>query len=217
MAEPLGKIEKPKAESVSGKRKLLVVPMTYYAQSAPEEYMTLFNRYWEQASDHIANLEAKIGTINHVYHESISLAGQEALDIIEKLNPVSHKIIKQKSDTGATIEAAEDKELVEEGMDWERCLMMGFISQKVANTVSESYFEVAKKRYEKMAQIIDETLKENEIGAIFIREGHMVQLPNEIEVFSVSPPALDEIHRWQRDYMAQSKEDKAEEKKAEDK
>ncbi|MFC1998357.1 hypothetical protein ACFLVR_01770 [Chloroflexota bacterium] len=214
MTEELGKIEKPEADSVSGKRKLMVVPMTYYAQSTPEQYMTLFNKYWEQASEHITNLEAKIGGINHVYHESIAEAGQEALDIIEKLNPVSHKIIKQKSEAGATIEAAEDRELVEEGMDWERCLMMGFISQKVANTVSEFYFEIAKKRYEKMAQIIDETLKENEVGAIFIREGHMVQFPKDIEVFSVSPPALDEIHRWQRDYMAQSKEDKVEKKKA---
>jgi len=214
MAEELGKIEKPEAESVSGKRKLLVVPMTYYAQNAPEEYSKLFAKYWEQASEHIANLEAKIGNINHVYHESIAEAGQEALDIIEKLNPVSNKIIKQKSDAGATVEAAEDRELVEEGMDWERCLMMGFISQKVANKVSEFYFEVAKQRYEKMAQIIDETLKENEVGAIFIREGHMIQFPKDIEVFSVSPPALDEIHRWQRDYMAQQKNDEVEEQKA---
>ncbi|MFC1905947.1 hypothetical protein ACFLWJ_00495 [Chloroflexota bacterium] len=213
MAEELGKIEKPEADSVSGKRKLLVVPMTYYAQNAPEEYSKLFNKYWEQASEHIANLESKVGSINHIYHESISLAGQEALDIIEKLNPVCHKIIKQKSDAGATIEAAEDRELVEEGMDWERCLIMGFVSQKVANKVSEFYFEIAKQRYEKMAQIIDETLNDNEVGSIFIREGHMLQFPKDIEVFSVSPPALDEIHRWQRDYMAKPKEDEAEEKK----
>jgi hypothetical protein len=214
MAEELGKIEKPEAESVSGKRKLLVVPMTYYAQNAPEQYMTLFNKYWEQASEHIANLEAKIGGINHVYHESIAIPGQEALDIIEKLNPVSHKIIKQKSDAGATIEAAEDRELVEEGMDWERCLMMGFISQKVANKISEFYFEVAKKRYEKMTQIIDKTLKKKEVGAIFIREGHMIQFPKDIEVFSVSPPALVDIHRGQREYMDQHKNDEVEEKKA---
>ena len=86
MAEELGKIEKPEAESVSGKRKLLVVPMTYYAQNAPEEYSKLFTKYWEQASEHIANLESKVGSINHVYHESIAEAGQEALDIIEEVS-----------------------------------------------------------------------------------------------------------------------------------
>jgi len=214
MAEELGKIEKPKADSVSGKKKLLVVPATYYAESAPEEYTKLFNKYWEQTAEHIANLEAKIGSINHIYHESIALDGKEALDIIEKLNPVCHAIIKQKSDAGATIEAAEDKDLVAEGMDWERCLVMGFISQKVAKTVSEAYMDTAKKRYEKIAKTIDKTLKKKEVGAIFIREGHMVQFAKDIEVFSVSPPALDEIHRWQRDYMAQQKNDEVEKKNA---
>ena len=213
MAEELGKIEKPEAHTVSGKRKLLVVPATYYAESAPEEYSKLFAKYWKQAAEHIANLEAKVGSINHVYHESIAETGQEALDIIEKLNPVCHKIIKQKSEAGAVVEAAEDRELVVEGMDWERCLIMGFISQKVADTVSQAYMDVTKKRYEKIAENIDKTLKENEVGVIFIREGHMVQFPKDIEVFSVSPPALDEIHRWQRDYMAQQKEDKEEERK----
>ena len=210
MAKELGKMEKPEAQTVSGKRKLLVVPATYYAESAPEEYLALFNKYWEQAAEHIANLETKIGNINHVYHESIAIAGKEALDIIEKLNPACHAIIKQKSDAGATIEAAEDRELVEEGMDWERCLVMGFISQKVAKTVSEFYMDVAKKRYEKIAKTIDKTLKKKEVGAIFIREGHMVQFDKDIEVFSVSPPALDEIHRWQRDYMEKPKEDQSE-------
>jgi len=210
MAKELGKIEKPEVQSVSGKRKLLVVPMTYYSESAPEEYSKLFNKYWEQSAEHIANLEAKIGSINHVYHESVAVAGQEALDIIEKLNPACHAIIKQKSEAGAIIEAAEDRELVEEGMDWERCLIMGFISQKVAKTVSEFYMDVAKKRYEKIAKTIDKTLKKKEVGAIFIREGHMVQFDKDIEVFSVSPPALDEIHRWQRDYMEKPKGDQSE-------
>jgi len=215
MAEELGKIEKPMAQTVSGKRKLAVVPMTYYSESAPEEYSKLFTKYWEQVAEHIANLEAKIGSVNHVYHESIAITGKEALDIIEKLNPVCHRIIKQKSDAGATIEATEDRELVEEGMDWERCLIMGFISQKVAKTVSDFYMEVAKKRYGKIAKIIDKTLKKNEVGAIFIREGHMVQFPKDIEVFSISPPALDEMHRWQRDYMAKPKEDEAKEEQKE--
>lgn len=214
MSEELGKIEKPEAESVSGKRKLLVIPATYYTESAPEEYLKLFNKYWEQVSEHIASLEAKIGNINHIYHESIAVSSKEALDIIEKLNPACHTIIEQRADAGAIIEATEDRELVEEGMDWERCLIMGFVSQKVARTVSEHYFETSKKRYENIADNLDKTLKDNQVGAIFIREGHMVQFPKDIEVFSVSPPALDEIHRWQRDYMMKPQKNEAEEKKS---
>jgi|TARA_B100002003_G_C13905207_1_gene440820 hypothetical protein len=215
MAEELGKIEKLDAKSVSGKKKLLVVPLIYYGESAPEEYLKMFDKYWEQVTQHIANLESRIGQLKHIYHESISAAGKEALEVIDKLNPACHRIIKQKYDSGASIEATEDKDLVEEGMDWERCMIMGFISQKAATTVSQFYVDVAKKRHEKIAKTIKTTLKKDESGAIFIREGHMVQFPKDVEVFSISPPALDEIHRWQRDYMARPKEGEVEEKNPE--
>jgi hypothetical protein len=50
-----------------------------------------------------------------------------------------------------------------------------------------------------MATKIRETLEDDEAGLLFIREGHSVQFPSDIEVFSIFPPALDEIHRWYRD------------------
>jgi len=81
----------------------------------------------------------------------------------------------------------------------------------VASKVSEFYVEVAKKRNELMAKKISETLKDDEAGLLFIREGHSVQFPIDIEVFSVFPPALDEIHRWLRDQAGLGIE-KAEEK-----
>ena len=61
-----------------------------------------------------------------------------------------------------------------------------------------------KKRYDFIARRITETLKEGETGVLFIHEKHMLQFPPDIEVFSVSPPALDEIRRWQRDRQAQA-------------
>jgi len=45
-------------------------------------------------------------------------------------------------------------------------------------------------------------LKADETAILFIREGHAVQFPQDIEVFSVAPPALDEIRRWLRDRTA---------------
>ena len=50
-----------------------------------------------------------------------------------------------------------------------------------------------------MARKIDETLKENEIGIVLMRENHQVQFPSDIQVFYISPPALDEIKRWIRE------------------
>jgi hypothetical protein len=216
MAEQLGKIEKPEAEHFTGKRKLYLVPLIFSGEGAPPEYVEKFNLYWEQVSQHIANLELKIGKVNHVYHESITVAGEDGLKVIEKLNSSCCQIVRDKCQSGAVLEATEDKELSEESIDWERCLLMGFISQKVAKMVSEFYVEALRKRYECIAQRIDKTLKANEVGMLFIREGHMVQFPQDIEVFSVAPPVLDEIHRWQRDRSSSEKGEEPTEKSGTD-
>ena len=215
MAEELGKIEKPEVEQFTGKKKLYLVPLIFYGENAPPEYMERFNLYWEQVNQQVANLESKIGKVTHLYHESITLAGEDGLKVIEKLNPSCYQIAKDKCEGGAVLEVTEDKELAEESMDWERFLLMGFISQKVAKMVSEFYVEASRKRYEGIAGRIDETLKPDEVGILFIREGHMVQFPKDIEVFSVAPPALDEIHRWQRDRSSLEKKEEKEEKKDE--
>ena len=202
MAEELGKITKPEAGQFVNKRKLYLIPLLYSWNEAPPEYTEMFERYWVQVREHIDNLESKMGTVNRIYHESISVGGEEGLNILEKINPLSFAIIKDKCDSGAQVEALEDREMVEEAMDWERHLLMGFISQTVARIVSENYTDASKKRYEYIGTKLDETFKENEAALIFIREDHHVQFPPDIEVFSVAPPALNELQRWVRDRSA---------------
>lgn len=207
MSEELGKLQKPEARRFENKRKLYLVPLLYTWQDAPAEYVEKFELYWQQVREHLANLESKIGEVNRIYHESITLAGEEGLKSLEKFSPSSCQIVSEKCRVGAQVEATEDSAMVEESMDWERHLMMGFISQKVAQTVSEFFAEASKKRYEHIASRIDETFKENEVALFFIREGHRVQFPTDIEVFSVVPPVLDEIHRWLRDRPATDETD----------
>ncbi len=208
MAEELGRIEKPEAGQFVGKRKLYLIPLLFSWEGAPAGYIEKFNLYWQQVREHIANLESKMGEVNLIYHESITLAGGEGLKVLEKLNPASHQIAKDKCQNGAEFETVEDKGLVEEHMDWERHLLMGFVSEKVARTVSDFFVEASRKRFEHIASRINETLKQNEAAMLFIREGHRVQFPQDIEVFTVAPPVLDEIHRWLRD---QSSAEKSEE------
>jgi hypothetical protein len=199
MAQGLGKISKPEADSFKRGRRLLLVPLIYLYKDAPSEYTGKCELYWKQVAEHIVNLEAKIGTVSRVYHESISLGGDDGLKIMEGLNQKSCQIAKQKCQDGAKLEVIEDKELAEECMDWERCLFIGFLSDKVARKVSEFYIEASRKRYEHISKSIDETLKADEVAILFVREEHLVQFPQDVEVFSVAPPALDEIHRWLRD------------------
>jgi hypothetical protein len=214
MAEQLGKIEKPPAGPFRQGKKLYLVPLVYSNEDSPSEYKERCDRYWQQVAEQLGNLEAKIGRVSRIYHESISQPGDDGVKVVEKTNLGSYRIVKNKCDSGAILEAFEEKELLAEVMDWERCLLFGFVSQKVASKVSEFYLEAAKKRYEFMAKRINETLKDDEAGLLFIREGHQLQFPGDIEVFSVFPPALDEIHRWLRD-QAKTRREEVEEKQEE--
>ncbi len=199
MAQELGKISKPEADSFKQGRRLLLVPLIYSYEDAPPEYIERLDLYWKQVDEHIGNLETKLSKVSRVYHESISLGGEDGLKIMEKLNPKSCQIAKQKCQNGAKLEVIEDMELAAECMDWERCLLVGLLSNTAARKVSEFYMEASRKRYEHISKKIDETLKVDEIAILFIREGHRVQFPDDVEVFNVAPPALDEIHRWLRD------------------
>ncbi|UCD08269.1 MAG: hypothetical protein JSU79_07895 [Dehalococcoidales bacterium] len=211
MTDELGQVEKPEAKQYEGKRKLYLVPLVYTYEGAPSDYAEKYELYWKQVQETIMNLESKMGTVDLVYHESVTISGDEGLEIMEKLSPLSCKITKERCQSGAKLEVIEDEELTEETMDWERHFMMGFISNKVAKTVSDLYAEASKKRYEHIANRINETLGEDNAAILFIRENHRVQFPSDIEVFSVAPPALDEINRWLRERPQQVQQEDEEE------
>jgi hypothetical protein len=219
MPEQLGKIERLEAERFKQGKKLYLAPLIYSTDEAPDEYKEKCSRYWQQVAEQLTNLASKIGKVNRIYHESIFQSGEDGMKAMKRLNPSSYQIAKTQCDNGAIFETVEDEELSEEVMDWQRCLMLGFMSNKVASKISEFYVEAAKKRNEFIANKISATLKDDEAGLLFIREEHSVQFPSDIEVFSIFPPALDEIHRWYRDQarlrtekMAEESEGKTEEK-----
>ena len=205
MAEELGKIEKLEMEQF-GLRKLYVVPLLFSGSDAPPDYKEKLEKYWREVNEQIANQEVKVGKIKRIYHESMSVGGEEGLKIIEEINKLSYLIAKDKFDSGAVFEATEQAELADECMDWERCLLIGLFSRKAMETVAEAYKQCARKRYEYIGHRIDETLQKGEAAILFIREGHLVQFAKDIEVFSVAPPSLDDIHRWLRDRSKQIEE-----------
>jgi hypothetical protein len=213
MPEQLGKIEKLEVERFKQGKKLYLVPLIYSGEEAPDEYKEKCSRYWQQVAVQLTNLASKIGRVNRVYHESIFQSGEDGMKAMERLYPGSYRITKTQCENGAIFETIEERELFQEVMDWQRCLMLGFTSDKVASKVSQFYVEAARKRNEFMAKKISETLKDDEAGLVFIREEHSMEFPGDIEVFSIVPPALDEIHRWYRDQIKLGIEKRAEERK----
>ncbi len=209
MAEELGRIEKPSAEDFAGTRKLIIIPLVFSGKDAPEDFQEIYERCWEQIDQQVKNLELKLGEASRIYHEMIFNGGEEGMKIIEQLNPKSHQMVKARDETGAGLQPVEDPDLALEHMDWERCLMVA-MGQNVRGKIAEFHRESSTKRYQHMARKIDETLGQNEVGLLFVREGHPIQFTSDMEVFNVYPPAMDELNRWMRDkagsFMSESSE-----------
>jgi hypothetical protein len=211
MAEELGKINKPEASGFKKGRKIYLVPLIYSGEKAPAEYNEMFDNYWRQVTEQIENLEAKLGLITRIYHESISETGEAGLKVVENMSKKSFLLIDAECKRGAQFEGMEDKELLEETIDWQRCIMIGLLSDTAARKVTDNYLEASKKRNEFIAKKIQDTLKEDEAAIVFINERHQVQFPSDIEVFRVAPPALNDIYRFLRERQ-QHKEEAGEDK-----
>lgn len=205
MPEELGKIERPPVEQFAGARKLIVVPLIFCGKDAPPDFVEIYNRCWAEIAHQLDRLESRLGKITRIYHEMVHAGGAEGMTLAGQLNPDSHNLIQSRSPDGSQLQAFEDIELATETMDWERCLMVT-IGEKARSKVLELHAEASSNRYAHLARRIDETLAPGEMGVLFIREGHRVQFPKDVEVLTVYPPAMDEVHRWLRDYNARSRQ-----------
>ena len=203
MAQDLGRIERPSIEQYRGKRKLLLLPLVYAPSNPAPEGLALLQRYWEQLEFQVASLEARLGGLRHIYHESLAQGGQEGLKHLETVDQRSFRFVQAKFQAGATLEATDDEGLLLENLDLQRCLMMPLASASVARRLYEWFSESNRSRYEHIASRIDVTLQVNETGLLLISERHQVQFPEDIEVFYVAPPALEDFRRWLQDWLAE--------------
>ncbi len=210
-AQELGRIDRPSAAQYSGRRKLILVPLVYSPAADDPAGAAALQNYWEQAQTQVAALENALGGLHRVYHESITAGAEEGLQQLQAGDRRSHSLVSRKcgpsaGSGGAVLEATEDMEILLETLDLQRCLMMPLASPSVAARLNEWYAETNRRRYEHIASRIDATLEENGVGLLLISERHQVQFPSDIEVFYVSPPALDEFRRWLQNWAARQQQ-----------
>jgi len=203
MAEELGRIQRPAASQYDGRRKLLLVPLIYGPQADDPAGAEVLQNYWEQMQTQVDALEAALGGLQHIYHESLTLGGDEGLEQLGAADQRSHGFVTAKTRAGAILEATEDMDVLLETMDLQRCMMIPLASANVGSRLQEWHADSNRQRYEHIANQIDSTLGENETGLLLISERHQVQFPTDIEVFYVSPPALDDYRRWLQNWMDQ--------------
>ena len=203
MAEELGRVQRPPASQYDGRRKLLLVPLIYGPQADDPEGATVLQNYWEQMQTQVTALEEALGGLQHIYHESLTVGGSEGLEQLGKADLRSHGFISGKTVSGALLEPTEDMDVLLETLDLQRCMMIPLASTSVGSKLQEWHSESNRQRYDHIAANIDSSLGENETGLLLISERHQVQFPSDIEVFYVSPPALDEYRRWFNNWMEQ--------------
>ena len=195
----LGKIEKPAAESFAGKRKLYCTPNVYPIEDAPDEYKELFNKYWDEVAQQIEKLEAA-GKVKKIFCENIYVQGEEALNLLTKINDRAVQIIKRKIEDGAVLLPVESEDIYGSFIDWGNCIRV-VRRKEVFDKVFEFYTDILNKRIQHILNVIESNLSEGEAGLVIIRDEDRVKLqfPKDIEVFLVTPPSYDSILKWIRE------------------
>ena len=208
--QELGRVERPPADQFLGKRRLLLVPIL---MAPPENAGTeagdgqaIYARYWEQVRTQVDALAAGLGGLHRIYHENLVSGGEEGLEQVQAFNAHAHPMLQVRCHAGATLEAVESIQLITESLDLNRCLMLPLTNEGVAARLEEWLVESTRNRYGYIAQHIDQTLQSAETGLLLINERHQVQFPNDVEVFYVAPPALDEYRRWTQNWIARQQQ-----------
>ena len=213
--QELGRISRPGADQYRGRRKLILLPLLYSPATNEPEGAAALQNYWEQAQTQVAALENALGGLRHIYHESVTEGASDGLEQLKAGDLRSYSLLSLKcgpsaGSGGAVLEATEDLEILLETLDLQRCLMMPMASHTVATRLQEWHAEANRRRYEHIANRIDSTLEEDGVGLLLISERHSVQFPPDIEVFYISPPALDDFRRWLQNWATRQQQAKVE-------
>ena len=75
--EEIGKIEKPKADKVIGKKKAFICVLLQAPQEASKELHDLIFKYWEAVDKNISTLEEKTGVVKKIFVEGIPGKGED--------------------------------------------------------------------------------------------------------------------------------------------
>jgi hypothetical protein len=205
MTQKLGQIDKPKVAVFLNVRKLFCLPLipSLKMEKGSEHLRNSGDLFWREVATQIADLE-KAGKVSYVFYESVTMDGDVGLEKVKQISEQSYVIVKEKLAQGAEFVVIEDEEILDEFVDWSVCLSMVRKSQKVLNKILEFFGDVSKRRFERNAKIIDDSLKKGEAALLIMTDENRMQLqsylPPDIEVFLIHPPALNEFQRCFNDY-----------------
>ena len=206
MSDPITKIPKPRIDSYSDKRKLFLVPIYIVPKENAEEGEKILTDYWNEVAEQINSFQQKLGKILNIFHEGISTTEQKELEMLTQINEKGASYIKTLINDGANLIPTENKELIEETIDWQRCLSVGLVNPKVYEEIMSKFQNAITARYTFISKQIEENLKIENPSILLINEEHKVQFSNDIQVFYVSPPSVDKFKQWREKYIQDMRE-----------
>ncbi len=216
MAE-LGKIEKPSADQYKNDRKLILIPLLFLVSKQNSTINDYVDRYWKQAFDQVYELQGKIGMADYIFHEML-VDDKDIKKTTESYGCGSYLIIESALEEGTKFKVIEDRELFEVFMDWNRIIQTSQIMTKsVYDVVSENYKKSIEARDEYLQNTINKELGPQQTALLFLEEGHKLQFDPDIQVFYVSPPALDELEKYVRSEYEKTMKERQEKAAAEKK
>ncbi len=167
-------------------RMLIYVPRLYtkeefkrFSSSIPEDYETKSEEFWGYVEE---KLNPLIKQVKRIYLESLYRGGMDGIKIVEaKLNQRNLQIVKMLIENGAELHATESSSLISETSSW---LEIAGENPNL-DIIGEIYRESLSERDKYIANVIDQTLKTEEVGVIFIEPTHNINLPKDIKVIKM--------------------------------
>lgn len=202
----LGKIEKPQVRDYRDARKLFCLPLIpqFDEKIMDDDLKKCIEEFWLQVAHQIVGLE-RTGMVTQVFVESITKDGKSGLDMVKQLSQQLYGIVKEKIDRGAELVVVESEEILAEFLDWAVCLSVIRKSPKVFSKVLEFQQDVGDRRNKEIARRIGDSLKKCDSGLLVMTDESRLQiqsnLPSDIEVFLIHPPAFNDIMRGFREYL----------------
>lgn len=206
MTQKLGEIKKPRISDFGDARKLFCLPLIPHLQGKEikEDLKSSIDLFWLQVGKQIDDLE-RIGKVTYIFCESITKDGEAGLDMVKQISERCYSLVKEKVGEGAKLVTIENEEVLDEFVEWSVCLSLVRRSKRVFNKILEFYNDVAGRRWKEIAERIDDTIKNGEVALLVMTEENRLQvqsnLPSDIQVFLIHPPALNDIQRLFRDYL----------------
>jgi hypothetical protein len=198
MAE-IGMIVKPDAASYKNKKKIYFVRNLYLPQNSTDKYKEIFYRYWSEVEEHLDKLEAA-GKVSKIFCESIYMTGEESMKVLSAMNVRLEQIVKKKIDAGGEFLPLEGREIFGAYVDWNNCLMLVRTSE-VYETIYKHFKETVRDRFKHINSVLRKSISKGGAGLLIMRDEdrEFLELPDDFELFLVTPPAYDDLLRFIRD------------------